>query len=336
MRRIGKVLLGVGVVLVVVALGVVAARVVNHYRYPEPALEYPHPADPASYPTDVPGMTVTPIADGPVRGFHLRPDEIRHRGLVLVWGGSDGGPDFPRAELLAREGHEVLSLFFFGQPDQPATLDRVPLETVSRALDWTQSRGIGIDPVTVVGTSKGAELAALLPTYEPRVRNVVLFAPVGHVMQGLDLRNPASSWTHGGQEVPYVSFSDSRELGPVWDMTGAMVLGYPLRLRAAYEAALASPGADDKRIDITRVPGELLVFAGGRDAMWPADEVARRMGAARPERTEVHVYPDAGHVFDVPGDHAQGLALGGSAEANTSAREDSSRILVERLAAWHR
>ncbi|MDO5504663.1 MAG: hypothetical protein Q4G67_15995, partial [Actinomycetia bacterium] len=113
MRRFGKVLVRVGVVLVVVlvvvGLAVVAARVVNHYRYPEPALEYPEPRDAAAYPTALPGVAVEPIADGPVRGFHLRPDEIRHRGVVLVWGGSEGGPDFPHAELLARAGHEVLA-----------------------------------------------------------------------------------------------------------------------------------------------------------------------------------------------------------------------------------
>jgi len=336
MRKVGKVLVWIVVLLVVVALGVVATRAVNQARHPEPDLEYPHPADPASYPTSVPGVTVTPIADGPIRGFHLRPDEIRHRGVVMVWGGSEGGPDFRRAELLAREGHEVLSLFYFGQPDQPATLNRVPVESAMRALDWAEANEVATDPVTLVGTSKGAELAALLPAYEPRVTNVALYAPVDHVTQGLDQRDVASSWTHAGEELPYVAFSDGRDFGAAMGLMGASVFGYPLHLRPAYEAALAAPASADKRIDLTRVPGEVLIFAGGDDQLWPSDAAARRFAEERPERTEVHVYDGAGHVFDVPGDYAEGMRMGGSAEANAVAKADSDRILVERLAAWHR
>ena len=78
------------------------------------------------------------------------------------------------------------------------------------------------------------------------------------------------------------------------------------------------------------------MFAGGDDQLWPADDAARRMEQARPERTEVHIYDDAGHVFYVPGDHADGMRSGGSAEANAAALEESNRVLVERLAAWSR
>lgn len=334
MRRVGRVLVAVVVVLVVIAVAVVAVRVVNHFRYPEPAVAYPAPADPASYPAELPGIEVTPLAEGPVRGFHLRPEQIRHRGVVLVWGGSEGGPDFSHAELLAREGHEVLSLFYFGQPGQPDTLNRVPVETASRALDWAQTHAQQADPVTVVGTSKGAELAALLPAYEPRVDNLVLFAPVDHVTQGLDQRDVASSWTHGGVEVPYVAYSDAQGYGPLWGLASAVVFGYPMHLRPVYEAALAAPGAADKRIDLTSVPGQVLIFAGGDDQLWPSDDAARRFAAARPERTEVKIYPDAGHVFNIPGPYAENMRMGGTAEANAAAMSDSGRILADRLDEW--
>lgn len=336
MRKVRRVLLWVVLVLVVVVLAVVAARVVNHFRYPEPEVEFPEPMNAATYPTEVPGVAVEPIADGPVRGFHLRPDEIQHSGIVMVWGGSEGGPDFRRAELLASAGHEVMALFYFGQPDQPEVLNRVPVETASRAIDWAEANAGGADPVTVVGTSKGAELAALLPAFEPRVDNVVLFAPIDHVTQGLDQRDVASSWTHGGQEVPYVAFRDAPDFTPLLRLMSASVFGYPSHLRPVYEAALAGPGAADTRIDLTRVPGEVLIFAGGDDQLWPADSAARRLAEDRPERTEVHVYPDAGHVFDIPGDYADGMRMGGSAEANAAALEESDQILEQRLAEWMR
>lgn len=336
MRRLGKLLLWLVVIVVVVALAVVAARAVNQARYPQPDVAYPDPQDATAYPAALPGVTVTPIAEGPVRGFHLRPDDIRHEGVVLTFGGSEGGPDFTHAELLAREGHEVLSLFFFGQPGQPETLNRVPVETASQAIDWAEANAEQADPVTVVGTSKGAELAALLPTYEPRVDNLVLFAPMDHVMQGMDQRNVVSSWTYDDEDIPYVAYADAESSGPVLGLMAAMVLGYPMHLRPVFEGAIDGAGseADDARIDVTRLPGELLMFAGGDDQLWPADDAARRIAEARPEKTEVHIYDDAGHGFFVPGDHVDGMRNGGSAETNAAAREASDRILVERLAGW--
>lgn len=340
MRRPRKVLLWlvvlVVVVVVLVVVAVFAARAVNQSRYPQPDLAYPEPQEASAYPDSLPGVAVTPIADGPVRGFHLRPDDIRHDGVVLTWGGSEGGPDFGHAELLAREGHEVLALFYFGQPGQPPTLDRVPVETAQRAIDWAEVNAARADPVTIVGTSKGAELAALLPRYEPRVDNLVLFAPMDHVMQGMGQRDVVSSWTYSGEDVPYIAYADAESSRPVLGLMAAMVLGYPMHLRPVFEAAIdgAGPAAADARIDLTRLPGELLMFAGGDDQLWPADDAARRFEQARPENTEVHIYDDAGHVFYVPGEHADGMRHGGSAEANAAAREASDRILVERLADW--
>lgn len=336
MRKTWSVLKWPLAVLVVVVIAVVAARVVNHFRFPEPAVAYPEAMNASAYPTELPGIAVTPIADGPVRGFHLRPGEIRHEGVVLTWGGSEGGPDFEHAELLAREGHEVLSLFYFGQPDQPATLDRVPVENASLAIDWAEANAASTDPVTVVGTSKGAELAALLTSYEPRVDNLVLFAPMDHVMQGMDQRDVVSSWTFQGQEVPYVAYSDAPDRGPMLRVAASTLLGAPVHLRPVFEGAIAAQENTDARIDLAALPGELLVFAGGDDQLWPADAAADRIAAARPERTEVHVYDSAGHVFNVPGTHVDGMRSGGSAEANTAAQADSDRILAERLAAWSR
>lgn len=334
MRRIGKVLLWLVASLVVVIVVVVAAHVVNQSRYPEPEVAFPHPQDASTYPTELPEVEIAQVAEGPVRGFHLRPEDIRHEGVVLTWGGSEGGPDFEHAQLLAREGHEVLSLFYFGQPEQQPTLDQVPIETLQRGIDWAEANAEQADPVTIIGTSKGAELAALLPTYEPRVDNVVLFAPNDHVTQGMNQRSVASSWTYGGEDVPYVAFADGEGYGPMLGLMFALALGYPMHLRPVYEAALAAPEAAKARIDVTRVPGELLVFAGGDDQLWPADYAARRLEQARPDRTEVHIYDNAGHVFSVPGDYADGMRAGGSAEANAAAREASDQILVDRLAGW--
>lgn len=189
--------------------------------------------------------------------------------------------------------------------------------------------------MTVIGTSKGAELALLLPGFYRQVENVVAFTPADHVYQGLDFtrRTPASSWTRQGRDVGFVGFG--RVPWPVMSpFVRDMVLGRPASLRPVYESAVATdPGADAARIDITRLRGQLLLFAGDADTLWPADTAVAALLEQRPDRSEGHVYPGAGHIFDLPGSRTGRFALGGSADANAAAAADSSRILAERLAA---
>lgn len=163
---------------------------------------------------------------------------------------------------------------------------------------------------------------------------MVLLAANNHVTQGMNQRSEASSWADGGEDVPSVAIADGEGYGPTLGLVFALALGYPMHLRPVYEAALAAPEAVEARIDVTRVPGELLIFAGGDDQLWPADDAARRFEQARPGRTKVHIDDNAGHVFAVPGDYADGMRAGGSAEANAAAREASDQILVDRLAGW--
>ena len=156
MKKLGKVLLAILGVLLALALLLLAVRLVNGFRYPEPPALAVN-LDPASYPTTVPGATVERVDLDRLQGFHLSPDTPSHDGLVVIWGGSDGGPDFARAARIAGQGYHVLSLFFFGQPGQQPILAEVPLEAFEDALRWRAEHAPG--PLTVIGTSKGAELA---------------------------------------------------------------------------------------------------------------------------------------------------------------------------------
>lgn len=327
-----KVLLRILAAVVTLVLVVVGIRVVNGIRYPADDLDALR--DPASYALTQEGVRVERVQQGRVQGFHLRPGRPVGKGLVIIWGGSEGGPDFDRAVRIAQAGHEVLALFFFGQPNQAPALSEVPIEFFGEVLAYAKEHAASATPLTLIGTSKGAELALVLAARHPEIDNVVLYAPPGYVYQGLDPEKTTSTWSEGGRPLPFVHFRYASGQA-VWDMLSAVALNAPISYRSTYATApLGDPDAGAARLQPERVRGHLLVFAGEDDQMLNSAEVARSFGQARPERTAVHTYPGAGHVFDAPPIAAR-MKLGGTVEANRAALEDSTRILLDSLARWH-
>ena len=333
MKRATKVLLIIIAVPLTLALVVLGIRFVNGLRYPAPANAVDDPKDPAQYALTQPGMTVERVEGDYLSGFHLRPDTTTQQGLVVTWGGSDGGPDYDRAVRLAGQGYEVLSLFFWGQPNQTPTLANVPLDFFDEVLAW-RAEHVPHGPLTVIGTSRGAELALMLQTKYAEIDNLVVFTPTEYAWQGLDFRVEQPSWTWRGEPVPYVSFRHS-DPGATAAMFGAMLLNTPIPLRAQHETAVANdPNAESARIPLV-FTGNLLAFAGDDDAMWPGEIAARSWGDAAPPRTEAHIYPGAGHMFGDISGWGGGYALGGDQTANAAALQASSEVLNTRLAQWH-
>lgn len=153
LRVIGKVLLWLLAAILMLVLVVVGLRVYNGQKYPiTDASNSGMSSDKSSYDTS---ERVTAIEGDYLNGFHFHPVEKKHRGVVVVYGGSEGSPDYDRAKQLASDGYEVLSLFFFGQPNQKPTLANVPLEQFDEVADYIEENTDSTGPVTVIGTSKG-------------------------------------------------------------------------------------------------------------------------------------------------------------------------------------
>lgn len=334
MRRVTRFLVKALAVLAVLALIVVAVRLVNGWRFGGDT--GPDPQNLASYELDQEGMTVEHITGDYLNGFHLVPDEVTSNGVVVTFGGSDGGPDYERALELAGRGHEVYALFFFGQDNQQSELAHVPVEFFFEVTDRIEDSGVYPGPVTVIGTSKGAELALLLAVEHEAIDNVVLFAPTMHAYQALSFDGePVSSWTRGEEQVPFLSFQHA-SIGSLATMLSAMAFNYPIAYRSTYVSVVERAPADEEeaaRLDPAAVGGDLLVFAGGDDEMWQSDTAAEQIQDVAPE-AEVHVYPQAGHAF-LGAAHWGGLAVGGTVEANQAAGEESTAVLHERLEQWH-
>ena len=239
----------------------------------------------------------------PWEGVLYEPEPEPEAG-VLVLAGSSGRVDHSRARLLASHGLTALAIRWFGGPGQPPGICEVPLETFTAGVDLLLTSGVR--RVGILGVSKGAEAALLTAVYDPRVNAVVAVSPSAYawsnVGPGLDrARRPQRScWTWRGAPLPFTPMDDSWESPPC---AGPVpIRGWYEQSAAAYPDRLAAAA-----IPIERARADVLLVAGGDDAMWPslayAEHLAERRRAAG-HGVRLVTRADAGHRPRFPGEAA--------------------------------
>ncbi|MEW1862461.1 MULTISPECIES: acyl-CoA thioester hydrolase/BAAT C-terminal domain-containing protein [unclassified Streptomyces] len=240
---------------------------------------------------------------------------------VVVLGGSSGRVERERARVLARQGVRALAPRWFGGPGQPPGICEIPLETFTAAVGLL--RAGGARRVGVLGLSKGAEAALLTAVYEPQVDVVVALSPTSRVWcnvgPGADGRQQPyrSSWTWRGRPLPFVPMDDN--WAPPEGSSG------PVAVRGWYELSERTyphllPAAD---IPVERARADVLLVAGGDDAMWPSLPFAERLAVRRRAAgatVRLVARPDAGHrpVFpgELPARPSPHFAYGGTPQAD--------------------
>ena len=280
-------------------------------------------------------------------------EEGPHPG-ALVLSGSDGGQLDQAASLLAAHGYAVLSLGYVGLEDRPSKLNNIELEYFGTALRWMADQPeIAGERVTVIGLSRGAELALQLGSMFPQVAAVVAGAPSGIRQAGLtrkttDLTKPA--WTFGGTPLAFVP-GRGLSLRMFLDFYAVFVFRRPVRLRPTFERLMRRRDVVARAtIEVERIEGPVMLISGTDDQLWPsgwfAAQIMQRL------RDSGHHYPDehlsyegAGHFLCFP----YGLAsmppmtkmspvaaltmdFGGTALANAAAARDSWPEILRFLA----
>lgn len=267
---------------------------------------------------------------GGVQGVLFTPRQPHDLGL-LVLHGSSGKADTERAELFARTGASALALRWFGGLGQSPGICEIPLEHFSAAIDVLLDRGC--KRVAVLGTSKGAEAALLLAVHDPRITAVVATSPTSvvwsNVGPGLDgegwpLR---SSWTLGGKSLPFVA------LDPYWRRESRDGL---VAYRSWHEKSLRRFAAEaiEAAIPIERSRAEILLVAGGDDALWPSDYFALALAdraAAAGKSVGLQVDPKAGHRILFPGETKARSTLHAHGGNDDADKELGARAWVKAL-----
>lgn len=256
---------------------------------------------------------------------------------IIVLGGSSGAPSRIRSALLAARGYAVLNLLYLDTEPWPPELVEVPIEKLTRALDWLADiDAVDGERIGVYGASKGAEFALLAASKDPRIKAVAVWGPAAVVMFGISFQHPLtirSSWSSGGKPVPFAAgMSRVRTL-----RNGVRLLaGRNVSFRSTYEEAFSS-APEESFIRIEDVAGPILLLSGMEDQMGPATLMGAAIEQRLAERGFEHelrsrAYEGAGHAMKLDlwpgGGRPSRFVGGGTPEANHRAGRAAWREIL--------
>jgi pimeloyl-ACP methyl ester carboxylesterase len=282
-------------------------------------------------PMQVPGMIGTffvPAGTGPFP-------------TVVVLGGSDGGTHEEAASLLAAHGYASLALAYIQGPNVadglPRYLVNIQLSYFETALQWLlQQNIVDKNRLTVLGHSRGAELALLLGSIFPQVRAVIAASPSSIINSAITSRTiDKPAWSYQGTAFPYVNIKASiPEIAQlVWKQ---QIKHVPVSFNALFTKSLSQQEAVRKAsIAVEKIQGPVLLISGQDDHVWPsslfAEQIVARLQAHHHSYFYSHFsYPGAGHLLCTPYGHpflppmlylpVGGLTLDGGGSVATQAQ----------------
>jgi len=286
----------------------------------------------------------TEISTGETIGVVFEPEEGSDDFAVMLSGSSGGIPEH-LARRLAENGVSTFALGYHGAPGLPSALVEIRIESLQRGIELFCERFAKRQSISVIGMSKGAELALVLAAeLGGTIDRVVAVAPSHVVWFGLkapghdvDRRSTRSSWSRHGVPLPFLPCPP--DIRPAFNERG-------LRTDVFFDMSRHSPGeVDVARIPVERSAGPILLLSGDDDHQWPAapmaEEIVQRMvDHGRGDDITNVVYPGAGHVFLIqdfmpPPGSGTGpqFDFGGSTQADHVASEDAWRRAVSFLQA---
>ena len=270
---------------------------------------------------------------GSVQGTLLTPEQRSDLGVVVA-AGSSGRVDVERAKLLASRGAVALALRWFGGDGQVPGICELPLETFIDAADELVSRGC--NRLAFIGTSKGAEAGLLTAVRDPRFDVVVAISPTSVVWAntgpGRDGKvSPLrSSWTYRDVPLPFISYDPSWKPEYVDGLISYRSFHEQSLLRFASEIDAAT-------IPVEQAKAQIILVAGGSDALWPSDTFANSMAsrlAAFGRHALLLLNQEAGHRVLLPGETAPRSSLrahGGHDKADAALGQDAWNAITELL-----
>lgn len=181
--------------------------------------------------------------------------------VVIAVSGSEGGLHTGDAngQLIAPHGIAVLGLAYFKEQGLPDTLDQIPLEYFTSAIDYLETLpSVDATRIGFVGGSRGAELALLLASLEPRIKSVVATTPSKLAWYGKTTAR--SAWTFKGKDIPALSL-ELDEQAP---------------LLSRFEAALKNQeNVQHALFAVEKINGPLLLVSAENDQVWPSCQMSK-------------------------------------------------------------
>jgi dienelactone hydrolase len=292
----------------------------------------------AATPVPRPGAPVeVQVHENALVGEFAAPSDNARHPAVIVLGGLEGG--IPSGAFgLAAQGYAAFGIAYFGTDPLPKAVDLIPIERVSRAIDWLADRPeVDSTRIGILGVSKGSELALLAAARDRRIKSVAVISPSAYVWfaPAYDGGGERSSWTVNNGPLPFVPIDQraENELARTYESGGTFAF------RGLYDASLAAASPStiaSATIPVERIAGPLLCIAGDDDREWDSAGAckiiaARRRAAHRDAVDQVAIEPGAGHAMSLGGRPAPDvipsgrmkIRLGGSVDANARGGADA-------------
>jgi dienelactone hydrolase len=242
----------------------------------------------------------------PFVGKYFVPKGKSNLPAVIVLGGSGGGLNWSEqvAAVLASRGFAAIAVAYFdyrGRWGLPKGLANIPLELFEKVVQWLQAREeVDQQSISIVGISKGGELALLLASYFPQYFDkVVAYVPSLYVFQGIQIgeTEKVSSWSYQGKPLAFVPYP--KEYRADWNFDKSTLREIHLRAMQNKEAL------EQARIPIERMKCHLLLISGDLDALGPTsemcEEIVDSLKKCQYPYTVRHLrYQEAGHGFFIP------------------------------------
>jgi uncharacterized protein len=268
------------------------------------------------------------------------PEKNEKYPAIITLGGAEGGLSFSEVEAndMVEEGFVVMRLGYFKYTasTRKQKLSEIRIEKVQEAIQWLkQQPSVDSSKISLLGISKGAELALCVASLTPDIKAVVAHVPSHVVWYGLGKMKGLhrSSWSYKGQPLPFVPYAKPKS---GW---------FTKRIAEFYEAGLE---AHTEKIAPAAIPVEnmkcpVLLTSGGLDDIWPsalmAKEIEKRLHENNFQYDVKRInFPDAGHgLFGKLPDQndqeaMQKLASGGGTPlANYNARQETWKVTFEFL-----
>ena len=339
-----KIFFRIFLIVIILVVLVFILRIYNDYKYKDTnALKSPEYYNDVTnislYPTDIDGVDVTYVDEGRMQGFRFVPKEKSHKGLVICFGGSDGGPNFETAKRLAEEGYETFALFMYGMKNQEQTLAKIPLEQFEDVISYINENIKDNKPISVLGASKGAEYALNLAGKYPEIDNLILMALSSYNFAGLDFKDYGSSWTYKGEELPYIDIKKSSFNAFLKNIIVPAIIKSPISYKETYNSAIEEdPSSQEKLIPVEDIKANILMIVGEDDLMWDSLAMANKIKEQNPE-AKIYSYKGAGHIFAGNGVLNLGkirIATGGTTESNKKKKSESRKTIDDFLKENHK
>ncbi|SES64515.1 Acyl-CoA thioester hydrolase/BAAT N-terminal region [Oceanobacillus limi] len=297
-------------------------------------------------------VTKETVAHQNIVGTVFHPKQKGTFPAVIVLSGSDGGMQEHAAALLASKGYTVLALPYFGSEEGvPNNLENIPLEYFQEATDWLREHPAVNGNISLIGYSRGGELALLLGATFDSYKSIIAGVPSAYITAGMKngIFAPVPSWVFQQKPLPYLKFT--YRFSSMVAILKNWIVRRPISYLSIWDNSLKNEaGFSENRIAVEDIHAPLLLITGDDDQLWPSSLYVKMIEDKLKHSKTTHqnrylYYDNAGHFLSFPYSFVNlpaqvymnvgggmTMTFGGSKAANAKASRDSWLKILDFLA----